>query len=304
MNIKKYFPGFTAKAITFSIDDGSLTYDKIFIDIVRPAGIKGTFNLYFGGEKRQLSDEEYREFYRGFEISNHCNRHPFAFNKDKEYNFTDDVFDIETADQKLVYKTNREGVYRIYHRNYWATIATTEAYLELAEEGRRDIEEIFGKGSVKGFVWPYGKQNDDVLFERLKKSGYSSIRKAYSTGFSLPEDKMDWGVNADSSNFENKIFEFDALPDDGELKYFCIGLHSVDFERAGKWNDFRDFAERYGNRPDDFWYASVCEIFEYDEAIKSISVNEKKLVNPSDKELYISINDKKYIISPNSETLL
>ena len=34
MKLKKYFPGFTAKAITFSIDDGSVVYDKIFLDIV------------------------------------------------------------------------------------------------------------------------------------------------------------------------------------------------------------------------------------------------------------------------------
>ena len=48
MTIKKYFPGFTQKAITFSIDDGNLKHDKTFIDIVKPAGIKGTFNLFFG----------------------------------------------------------------------------------------------------------------------------------------------------------------------------------------------------------------------------------------------------------------
>ena len=70
MKIKKYFPNYTKKAITFTIDDGSLKYDKIFIDILRPYGIKGTFNLCLG-EKRELTDEEYRNFYDGFEIANH-----------------------------------------------------------------------------------------------------------------------------------------------------------------------------------------------------------------------------------------
>ena len=301
MKINKYFPGFTPKAITFSIDDGNLKYDKVFIDIVRPAGITGTFNLCLG-KTRSITDEQYREFYCGFDIANHCTRHPFAFNPDKEYVFTEKPFLRESADTSLVYKSDREGLYYVYHRSYWGTLATTEAYLELAEEGRRNIEEIFGKGSVRGFVWPYGKQKDEKLFEALKNSGYASIRKAYSEGFSIPTDKMDWGVNADSSSFEAKILEFDAMADDGELKYFCFGLHSVDFERAEKWDALREFAKTYGNRPDDFWYAPVGDIFEYDEAMNSIKVTENAVYNPSDKELYISINDSKYILPPKSET--
>ena len=42
---KPYFPGFTRKSVTFSIDDGNLVLDKKFISIVAPYGIKGTFNL-------------------------------------------------------------------------------------------------------------------------------------------------------------------------------------------------------------------------------------------------------------------
>ena len=102
MRINKYFPGFTPKTITFSIDDGSVKYDKIFIDTVAPAGIKGTFNLYFDRVEISLSDEEYRELYRGFEVSNHCNSHPFAMDPEREYSFTDEPFVRETADKNLV----------------------------------------------------------------------------------------------------------------------------------------------------------------------------------------------------------
>lgn len=301
MEIKKYFPGFVSKAITFSIDDGNLKYDKIFIDIVRHGGIKGTFNLYFGSVKRNLTDEEYRGFYKGFEIANHCNRHPFAIDSAKEYNFSDEPFDIETADKSLVYKTDREGVWRIYHRSYWATVATRSAYLYLAEEGRVDIEEIFGKGSVKGFVWPYGKQKDEELFCALKDSGYKWIRNANIQGFSVPEEKSDWGVNADSLSLEEKISEFESLSDDGELKFFCLGLHSVDFERANKWEALKDFALKYGNRPNDFYYATVSEIFEYDEAVRRVYINDTKVCNPSDKRVFVKIQNKEYIIEPASQ---
>ena len=299
MELKKYFPGFTPKAITFSIDDGSIVYDEIFLCIVRPVGIKGTFNLY-QRVKSEISDEKWREMYSGYEISNHCKRHPFAFSCDKEYHFSDQPFNPETADKNLVYKGDREGVYRIFHRSYWATIAENAAYLQLAEESRKELEEVFGKGSIKGFVWPYGQQKNPELFEALKKAGYSSIRKAYEHSFSLPDDRMAWGVNADSSDLETKILEFDAIEDDGELKFFCFGLHSVDFERQNKWDALRKFAKEYGNRPSDFWYASVGEIFEYEAAINSIEIKDGEIINPSYKEIYIELDGKKYIIPQNS----
>ena len=304
MKINKYFPGFTPKAITFSIDDGSVKYDKIFIDTVAPSGIKGTFNLYFDRVETALSDEEYREMYRGFEVSNHCNRHPFAIDPAKEYNFTDEPFVRETADKNLVYKGNREGIYRIYHRNYWATLATREAYLSLAEEGKRDIEKRFGKGSVKGFVWPYGRQNDEKLFEALKSAGYSWIRRGYGVDFSIPDNIMDWGVNADSTNFEKKILEFEAQSDDGELKFFCFGLHSYDYERDGKWQELKLFCEKYGKRPNDFWYATNSEIFEYDAAMKNLTVSDGKMINPTETELFVALEGRKYILPPKSETLI
>ena len=113
---------------------------------------------------------------------------------------------------------------------------------------------------------------------------------------------MDWGVNADSTNFDVKIVEFENLLYDGELKYFCFGLHSVDFERNGKWEALRLFAKEYGKRPDDFWYATNSEIFEYDEAIKLVGIEDGKIINPTGKELFVEIADKKYKLSPFSKT--
>ena len=41
---KNYFPGWVRKQVSFTIDDGNIEMDKKFIDIVRPAGVLGTFN--------------------------------------------------------------------------------------------------------------------------------------------------------------------------------------------------------------------------------------------------------------------
>ena len=56
--ISFYFPGFTRKSLTFTIDDGNITNDTKFLSIVRPAGILGTFNLC---EPKWLTPDEYRE---------------------------------------------------------------------------------------------------------------------------------------------------------------------------------------------------------------------------------------------------
>ena len=41
-----FFPGWVRKSVTFTIDDGNIKMDKKFLDIVKPAGILGTFNLH------------------------------------------------------------------------------------------------------------------------------------------------------------------------------------------------------------------------------------------------------------------
>ena len=83
----KFFPGWTRKSISFTIDDGNMTWDRKFIDITRPHGIRGTFNLC---RDRLPEDAELcREFYRGYEIANHCNYHPFALRDDVEYKYAD-----------------------------------------------------------------------------------------------------------------------------------------------------------------------------------------------------------------------
>ncbi len=73
--------------------------------------------------------------------------------------------------------------------------------------------------------------------------------------------------------------------DDGELKFFCFGVHSSDFERANKWEMLSSFAKKHGNRPQDFFYGSVGEIFDYEDAMNSLLIEDGKICNPSDKRL-------------------
>ena len=97
-----FYPGWTRKAISFSIDDGHLPMDKKFMDIVEPYGIKGTFNLC-SERLARMTPDEYREFYRGHEIANHCKYHPAAFLDGEEYDISDEPFcvSLRSSEQLL-----------------------------------------------------------------------------------------------------------------------------------------------------------------------------------------------------------
>ena len=118
MNIEVFYPRFLKKAISFTIDDGNLKLDKKFIDIVKPYGIKGTFNLVGKDRMENLTDEEYREFYSGFEIANHCKNHPKVILPTDNFIISDDPFDPETANPEFIYKTDKEGLYHKFYRTW------------------------------------------------------------------------------------------------------------------------------------------------------------------------------------------
>ena len=324
---KNYFPGFVRKALSFSIADGIVEYDKRFIEIVKPAGILGTFNLINTSLNRSgLTDKEYIELYSGFEVSNHHVFHPlpwFDFDGFCAEDFSkiqihdsilyDDSIKNE-LDSSYLYKTDVPGLYfidynyhfyKIYTSKYWHPIMTNDAYIKYAEETKKDIENLFGKGSVVGFSFPHGKANETVK-SMLKCEGYLYARGGYgradNTTFSMPTDRYEWSNNAIQSNLNEIMADFDALEDDGNLKLFTFGVHASDF--LGHWDSLQAFADTYGRRSTDFYYATLRDIFEYEDAIKQLEITNKKIINRTKLDLYITVNDKKTVIIGNSEYIL
>ena len=293
------YPNFSNKAITFTIDDGNIPLDKIFIDYVRPAGITGCFNLC-GHYSYELSDSELVEFYRGFEIANHCYLHPMAFNESESYPpVSEDKFDPKTANKDMLYKDEIDGLYHWFYKTYWRVVADDRCYLELTKKSQQVLENIFGKGNIKGFVWPYGRQNNEAVFTELTKFGFNSIRKTGCTkGFSLPEDRMEWSYAAHNLNLLSRAEEYEALDPEGKLTMFCFGVHSHDFRNSDNWCDLEEFCKKYGNRPDDFWYATVSEIFEYEDAVKQVIFDGERYINRSRIPVYAIINNERVVISP------
>jgi hypothetical protein len=268
--------------------------------------LKGTFNI--NPPLKRGTPEEYAAFYKGYEIANHCKYHPMAFTPKMPVRpVSDDIFDKATADPAYLYRAEEENLYWGCEvpRNRWWHAATDEKYLACAADATEILESVFGKGSIKDFVWPYGAQANEAVFEGLKKQGYRSIRKTGcvkdSTNFALPADRMVWSYNANNTCMEECGAQYDALADDGELKFFAFGVHSHDFENADCWDVLIDFCDKYGNRPNDFWYACVGEIFDYEDAVKAVQITDKKIINPSPVDLYIKIDGEQVELKANSE---
>lgn len=313
---KNYYPGFVRKSVTFTIDDGNIAKDTEFLNIIRPAGIKGTFNLI---NTNAATAAQYLALYKGYEIASHHQLHCLPVRDGLDFSnldFKDEIFNSSKADTDYVYKTSTEGLYYIdysyyaagtpsndpNHKSYWHPVSTNETYTKYLDITKAELEKVFGEGSIVGFAYPHGKYNQAVK-EYLKNNGYLYARATTAssprpTDFALPEDRYCWVYNADASNLNDAMAKYDALGDDGKLKFFSFGVHAVDFD--GKWYILQNFASKYGNRPDEFWYASNREIFEYEDAVKALVITEEAIVNPSSIDVFVTINDIKTIIPANS----
>lgn len=295
------YPSFSKKAITFTIDDGNVPHDVKFLSIVRPAGIKGTFNLC-SDRITTYGADFYRELYRGYEIANHCKYHPFVSYDGCEYRVSPEPFDESTADPCYIYPVaDREGFYYVKKPNGWRIMVMEDDFLRYVEEGKRELCEIFGEGSVRDFVWPFCEQDNAAAKSKIKELHRSSRKTGCtlgSDGFNIPEDKYAWSYCADDVNLLEVMERYEKYPDDGRLKLFAFGVHSFDFERRGTWCNLEQFASKYGSRPGDYWYACVGEIFDYEDAVMSLKITEKGVFNPTDTPIYIKINGEKRIVSP------
>ena len=302
--VRVFYPGYVSKSVTFTIDDGNIKMDKKFLDIVKPYGILGTFNLC-SHSMDSMTAEEYREFYRGYEIANHVKEHPFVLADGVNYVVSDEEFDQNTADPKKLYRvTGKPQYYYIKKAAGWRRITDADYYIRMCDEGLSDLEEVFGKDSVRSFVWPYGEQSSKKVLDHLKSQSYYGIRKTGcvddSTGFAPPADWMAWSYNANHQNLLEVMQKYENFPEDGELKFFSFGVHSVDFERADNWCDLAEFAEKYGNRPSVYWYATVGDIYDYLDAVKHLEITDEAINNPSDVAVFVTVDDVKAVVWPKS----
>ena len=299
----QYFPGWVRKAITFTIDDGNVPLDRKFLALTAPAGLRGTFNLSTPLE--HLSPEGYRKFYDGYEISNHCSRHAYPLTPKTDKPLKNEPFDEKTADPAYTYPTDEADIRRVRTWGWTYLAATDERYLDCVDIAQKELESVFGEGKIRDYVWPNGEQDNPRVLQMLIDYGFRSLRKTGcvedSTNFALPADRMHWSYNANYKDMTEVAAKYDAYPDDGRLKFFCFGVHSHDFENAGRWDVLEDFCRKYGNRPEDFWYASVGDIFDYEDAVKSVRITDEGIENPSDVDLAVTVDGVRKTLGARSQ---
>jgi len=115
-----------------------------------------------------------------------------------------------------------------------------------------------------------------------------------------PEERWPWHYTATHRDLLEKADAYEALPDDGELKFFCVGVHSIDYEKVEKWDDLRTFAARFGKNPS-YWSAPVGEIFGYADALSQLRQENGCLENPTDITLYVRVNGENVILAPHGK---
>jgi hypothetical protein len=305
-NVEIFYPSYTKKAVTFTIDDGNMTYDKMMRDILAPAGIRGTFNLC--SNIHEGREEETVAFYSAYDVSNHCKYHPLINYDGVEYVLSDEEFDEITADDAKIYRVNgRLGFFWVKRPNGWRQMVFKDDFLSYIKEGKEELERLFKGREIKDFVWPYGRQDNCDAHEFIRATHRSSRITGCrydKDGFNIPADKYAWSYNADHSNLLEVMGKYEAYPDDGRLKFFSFGVHSIDYENAGCWDTLRIFAEKYGNRPGDYWYTTVGEVFDYEQAVDMLEISEDKLINRSDLDIYIKIDGERLVIAPGEVALL
>ena len=296
MDYKITYPGFRMKAISFTLDDGNLDKDARVIEIVGKHGIKGSFNLCLTNYKDE-EREMYRRLYSGYGIANHVFNHPYAFSDGVEYTVTDEPFDPDKSDFEKIYKKpNSDSLYYIHKTRGWRIITTAERYIELTEMTSDRIERIFGY-RPSGFVYPFG----EMASARIKEYLYSTFRSVRRTGcnpdpeFSLPESFLPWMYNANHLNLLELAKRFDSLPDD-RLRLFVFGVHSTDFERFDNYESLTRFAEMYGDREADFWYATIDEIVDYKASLDEVKISRGSIINNSCSDIYLLTGDKRVVL--------
>ena len=251
------FPGGKAKALTLSYDDG-MRQDARMIDILRPAGIKCTFNINGG----MFFDEE-KEYPEG-KIYTRMKR------SDALKVYTDDVCEVAVHG---------------YNHTFLPDMDPAQMCCEIVDD-RRALEAVFGR-QIHGMAYPYGTTSETVC-KVLELCGIYYSRTTKSTEkFSLPETEADWlrlpaTCHHKNPNLEELCDRFIALTPKRHPQMFYLWGHTYEFDESNNWNLIEDFAGKMKGH-EDIWYATNTEIYQCWKDFQALetSADGARVCNPS-----------------------
>lgn len=272
--LRMRFPGGRVKALTLSYDDG-VEQDARLIRIMNRHGLKGTFNLNGG-----LFAPEEKEWPEG-QIHRRLSKR---------------------AAVALYGQSGQEiALHALYHGDL-PLLPPSHAIWQVMRD-KEELEETF-QCIVSGMAYPYGTISAG-LATTLKGCGMAYARTVESThGFDIPAEWLAWPATCHHNDAQlMELAERFVQEKPYRPKLFYLWGHSYEFEANDNWDVIERFAEYIGGR-EDIWYATNQEICFYVSAWRGMrtSANGKRLYNPGMTELYLSYDERNYVIHPG-ETL-
>lgn len=225
------YPQGKRKALTFSYDDGQI-YDRRLAELLRSAGMKGTFHLNSGNLGQGQGD---------------------------------DIFVCE-SELSQVYAGHEIACHGVQHRNPIA-ITRQQMLLEIQED-REALERLTGK-LVQGMSYAFGNYNRNVI-EIARSLGIKYSRTVQAThNFFPPENFLEWHPTCHHSDRLAELGDrFLNIEDFYELPIMYVWGHSFEFGRSGDWSVIEDFVEKMSGK-EDIWYAANLEICDYILAVRA-----------------------------------
>lgn len=164
------------------------------------------------------------------------------------------------------------------------------AVLDEVTQDRRNLEALAGY-PVRGFAYPYGVYNDEVV-RALKSCGIVYARTVESTHqFFLPDDFLRWKPTC---HHDDHLLELGQKyldrKDTVHLSLMYVWGHSYEFDGHDNWQLMEDFCALMGGKAD-IWYATNIEIVDAVEAFRRLRFSQDNsfVYNPSAQSVWISV---------------
>ena len=269
------FPNGLKKAFTMSYDD-AVEQDKKLISIMQKYGLKGTFNINSGLYAKKGTVYAPGTIHRRMD--------------EEEVSKTYKADGIEVATHGFTHP-------------FLERIPTYQCVREIIDD-REKLEGQFDT-IVRGFAYPYGSFNEDVV-NILRECGIVYGRTVRSTHeFKMPQNwlLLDPTCHHDDERLFELVDKFVSARDDwGYPMMFYLWGHAYEFEANNNWYRIEELAKKISGK-DDVWYATNLEIYEYTEDFKRLRTNVKftKVYNPTARTLWFTFKGKAYTIKPGEE---
>ena len=165
------------------------------------------------------------------------------------------------------------------------------AVLEEITADRRNLEALAGY-AVRGFAYPYGTYNDEVV-SALRGAGIAYARTVESTHqYFMPREFLHWQPTCHHDDHLLELGQrFLDRQESARLSLMYVWGHSFEFDRNGNWQLMEDFCRMMAGH-EDIWYAANIEIVDAVEAFRRLRFSQDNsfVMNPSAQPVWIEVN--------------